>query len=67
MAGIKTQDDIMARSCYRNPPSVIGVLTAQGIAVVSAYPEIRVDTPACGEYEEPEEVDPPTANPGLTS
>ena len=63
--GPKTQEDVLARVCYRNPPSVVGVLTAQGIAIVSARGEIRVDSYACGEYEEPEDETPMLT--GLTS
>ena len=55
--GPNTQRDIMSRACYRHPPTAFGVLTQQGIAVMSVRPEIRVDTFACGEYEPPEDDD----------
>lgn len=49
--GPKTQSDVFARVCHRHPPKTFGVMTQQGFAVVSARPEIRTDTFACGEYE----------------
>lgn len=63
--GPRTKDDIMSRACYRFPPTTLGVLTQQGIAIMSVRPEIRVDTIACGEFEPPE--DDALANAGLTS
>jgi len=55
--GPNTQKDVLSRNCYRYPPTSIGVLTPQGIVLVSARPEVRVDTPACGDFESPDEDD----------
>ena len=63
--GPRTKEDIMSRACYRFPPTAFGVLTQQGIAVMSVRPEIRVDTIACGEFETADEEEP--QNSGLTS
>lgn len=52
--GPSTKQDLMARNCYRFPPTAIGTLTQQGFVIVAARPEIRVETPACGEFESPE-------------
>lgn len=46
-----TQNDILSRCCYRNPPSAMLAQTPKGTAVISIRPEIRVDTWACGEYD----------------
>lgn len=62
--GPNTQKDVLSRNCYRYPPTAIGTVTQQGIIVVSARPEIRVETPACGEYETEDEGD---TTPGLTA
>lgn len=64
--GPNTQNDVLSRVCYRFPPVPMLVGTNQGPAVMSVRAEIRVDTPACGEWEEPDEVAPPVS-PGLTS
>ena len=65
--GPRTQEDILSRVCYRNPPTAFGVLTQQGIAVMSVRPEIRIDTFACGEYEPEDDDANANANVGLTS
>lgn len=65
MPGPNTKNDIMSRNCFRFPPTAFGVLTPQGVAVISARPEIQMGTFACGEFEPPEDDAP--ANAGLTS
>lgn len=68
LPGPQTKGDVLARNCYRYPPTAFGVLTQQGVAVMAVRPEIRVDTPACGEFEtEDDDVDVPPASGGLTS
>lgn len=64
--GPRTQEDILSRACYRNPPTAFGVLTQQGIAVMSVRPEIRIDTFACGEFET-DDADAANDSVGLTS
>jgi len=54
-AGPNIRVDVLSRVCYRHPPTALGVVTAQGLVVASVRPEIRLDTPACGEYEEPDD------------
>lgn len=53
--GPRTKDDIFARVCYRNPPTLVGGVTNQGMAIVTARPEIRTDTWACGEFDTDED------------
>lgn len=66
MPGPRTKDDIMARCCYRYPPTaMIAQAQGGGLAIVSFRPEIRVETIACGEYEEQAAEEVPS--PGLTS
>lgn len=65
-AGPDTQHDVLARLCYRNPPTAFGILTQQGVAVMSVRPQVRVDTLACGEFEPEEDEQPPTSA-GMTS
>lgn len=48
--GMNTSKDVMVRTCQRNPPRVIPVITQQGVAVISARPEIRASDAACGEF-----------------
>ncbi len=54
LPGPNTQNDIMSRNCYRFPPVPMMVGTNKGPAVIAVRAEIRVETPACGEYEEPD-------------
>lgn len=59
LPGPNTQNDIMSRNCYRFPPVPMMVGTSKGPAVVSVRAEVRVETIACGEYEEPDPEDTP--------
>lgn len=54
--GPNTKNNVLSRSCFRNPPTAVAILTQQGIAVMSVRPEVNADTPACGEYETDEDV-----------
>ncbi len=55
MEGPNTPNDIMSRNCYRFPPvPLLTQMPGKGVVMVSVRPEIRVETPACGEYETPE-------------
>lgn len=63
--GPNTKNDVLSRVCYRYPPTPMLVGTNAGPAVMSVRAEIRTETPACGEYEEPEDDMP--VSPGLTS
>jgi hypothetical protein len=66
LPGPNTQQDVMSRNCYRYPPIPYMAQVAPGqIGVVALRPEIRVETIACGEYEEDAAEDVPS--PGLTS
>ena len=38
-----------AIQCRRNPPQVIAVLTPQGSAIATAWPQVK-QTDSCGEY-----------------
>lgn len=36
--------------CLRMPPCVMGVMTQQGLAAITAYPRVNAQTMTCGEY-----------------
>jgi hypothetical protein len=55
LPGPDTQNDIMARACYRFPPIPLLAPTNKGPGLASVRPLIRVDTWACGEYETEED------------
>lgn len=63
-AGPNTANDIMSRNCYRMPPVPVLAQIKGQMGVISIRPEIRVETPACGEFEPPEDDGPAI---GLTS
>lgn len=65
MPGPDTQSDILSRACYRMPPVPMLAQTSQGVGLVSVRPLIRVDTWACGEFDDKAEDD--VQLPGLTS
>lgn len=71
LPGPKTKEDVFSRLCFRNPPTAVGAVMPQGLAVMSVRPEIRIETPACGEFEDAEDDGAPTLNkgesPGMTA
>ena len=42
----------MTRNCVRFPPHAHAVPTAQGIAMLTAYPVIKNEMMACGEWDD---------------
>lgn len=50
--GPNTKNDVLSRVCYRHPPVPALIGTEKGPAVISIRAEIRVDTFACGEYDD---------------
>lgn len=51
--GPATTEDVMQRVCYRTPPTVTLAADANGRpAAITFRPSVRVDTPACGDFDE---------------
>lgn len=41
----------LASFCTRNPPTVLGFPTPQGLAIMTVYPKVDKNFPSCGEFE----------------
>lgn len=51
--GPLTQSDVLQRVCYRHPPTVALAAGPDGQpAAITFRPSVRVDTPACGDFDE---------------
>lgn len=49
---IDFQSKAITKNCVRYPPASHAVPTNQGIALMCAYPVIKDDMPACGEWDD---------------
>lgn len=51
--GPLTTQDVLQRVCYRHPPTGQLAASPDGQpAVITFRPSVRVDTPACGDFDE---------------